>query len=297
VVIALGSYSWAFAINTLSFFAVIAAIAPLRLPKPSATHEQSLVGAIRGGIRFARRDPGLRATMTYLALNSLLAAPFIALVPAMALKVFDEGKTGTSVLVTAQGAGAVTMALALGSVMQRFGRRRVLLGALSTLPAALVAYAFAPTLELAAVAIFFVGFTYLGCLSSFTTIAQLRSPPHLRGRIMSVNMVLLGTLYPLGSVVQGALADDVGLRVTTAGAAIVLAIAFVGIRVVRPRFDRHIDDELAPGALGGGPGAAAAPAAVREPAEGEQAAAAGLGLASGAWSSSESDEAASRSSG
>ena len=46
--------------------------------------------------------------------------------------------------------------------------------------------------------------------SSFTTIAQLRAPTQLRGRVLSVLMVLLGTLYPLGSVAQGAIADRVG---------------------------------------------------------------------------------------
>ena len=39
--------------------------------------------------------------------NTLLAAPFIALVPTMAADVLDEGTGGTAVLVTAQGIGAV----------------------------------------------------------------------------------------------------------------------------------------------------------------------------------------------
>ena len=64
-----------------------------------------------------------------------------------------------------------------------------------------------------------VGFLYLGCLSSFMTIAQLRAPAELRGRVMSTLMVLLGTLYPLGAILQGAIADEIGLRATTAGAA------------------------------------------------------------------------------
>ena len=61
--------------------------------------------------------------MTYLALNSLLAAPFIALVPAVALKVFGNEDTGTSVLITAQGIGAVLMALMLGGLGARYGHR------------------------------------------------------------------------------------------------------------------------------------------------------------------------------
>lgn len=243
IVIHTGGYEWAFAVNTLSFFAVIAAVAPLRLPAPRPPKVgESIRHSIAAGITFARRESGIRAVMTYLALNSLLAAPFIALVPAVAQKVFHEGKTGTSVLVTSQGVGAVLMALMLGGLAARFGNRQVVLGALTLLPGALLLYALAPSLELGAAAIFAVGFLYLGCLSSFTTIAQLRAPPEMRGRIMSALMVLLGTLYPLGALVQGALADEIGLRATTAGAAVLLAVTFVAMRTLRPDFDRDLGD-------------------------------------------------------
>ena len=116
IVISIGGFEWAFAVNTLSFLAVIAAIAPLRLPPPAHHGGESILGSIASGARFSVREPGIRAVMTYLALNSLLAAPFIALVPAVALKVFGNEDTGTALLITAQGLGAVLMALMLGGL-------------------------------------------------------------------------------------------------------------------------------------------------------------------------------------
>ena len=242
VVIGVGGYEWAFGINALSFLAVIAVVVGLRLPPPAPVREASIFASIRAGARFAGRDPGLRVVIAYMALNSFLAAPFIALVPAVALKVFDNGDFGTSLLVTAQGVGAVLMGLSLGPLFARFGSRRVLLGVLGGLPIALIAYAAAPTLAVGVVTIFAVGFLYLGTLSSFTTIAQLRAPNELRGRVLSLLMVLLGTLYPLGSVVQGAIADRVGLRVTTAAAALVMGAALVLVRILRPDLARALDD-------------------------------------------------------
>jgi MFS family permease len=234
IVIGVGGYEWAFGVNTLSFFAVIAVLLVLHLPRPLPTDDASIIDAIRTGARYVRGDAGMRVVVGYMALNSLLAAPFIALVPAVALKVFDSERTGTAVLVTAQGVGAVLMGLSLGVLHARFGSRRVLLGVLWGLPAALCAYAFAPNLAFGAVAIFVVGFLYLGALSSFMTIAQLRAPTQLRGRVLSVLMVLLGTLYPLGSVLQGEIADVVGLRTTTAGAALLMAGALLVVRIARP---------------------------------------------------------------
>jgi MFS family permease len=244
VVIRLGGYEWAFGLNTASFLAVIAVLAAIRVPSPAPAAEASILAAIREGLRFTRAERGMRVVVGYMALNTLLAAPFIALVPAVALKVFDSEQGGTAALVTAQGIGAVAMGLSLGALHARFGGRRVLLAVLWGLPVALVAYALAPTLALGVAAIFVVGFLYLGALSSFTTIAQLRAPSHLRGRVMSVLMVLLGTLYPLGSVVQGTIADRVGLRATTAGAGVVMAATLLLVRALRPDVGRALDEPV-----------------------------------------------------
>jgi predicted MFS family arabinose efflux permease len=194
-----------------------------------------------------------------MALNSLLAAPFIALIPAVALDVFHEEKLGTAALVTAQGIGAVCMGLALATLFGRFGTRRVLLGVLFSLPVALVLYALAPTLPLAVVAIFLVGGLYLGSLSSFTTVAQLRAPAELRGRVVSVLMMLIGALYPIGSIAQGAIADEIGLRATTTGAAVLLGALLLTWRIVRPRASHAIGDTITTAAAMGGLDAVVAP--------------------------------------
>jgi len=269
VVIGFGGFEWAFGFNTLSFLAVIAVVLSLRLPPPAPVQEASIFASIRAGARFARADPGLRVVISYMALNSLLAAPFIALVPAVALKVFGNGDFGTALLVTAQGIGAVLMGLSLGPLFARFGSRRVLVGVLGGLPIALLAYAAAPNLAAGVVTIFAVGFLYLGALSSFSWLVftsvngvtmvdrrltalgiawsalsgrRVAAPAELRGRVLSLLMVLLGTLYPLGSVLQGAIADRVGLRVTTAGAAVLMAAALLLVRMLRPDLANALDE-------------------------------------------------------
>jgi MFS family permease len=242
IVINLGGYPWALGVNAASFLAVVAVLLSLHhLPGPAEAPTGTLFAAIVDGVRFVRRDDGLRVNITAMSLTTFVAAPFIALVPAMALEVFDAGAGGTAVLVTAQGIGAVAMGLSVGPLAARHGARRVMVGSVVALAPALVAYAIAPVLALSAVAIFFVGAAYLGALSSFTTIAQLRSPAALRGRVLSVNNVLLGSLYPLGSLVQGISADRIGLRETTLISGVVIGVVVVLVRALRPGFTRAID--------------------------------------------------------
>ncbi len=247
VVIGFGGYSLAFAVNALSFFAVLAVLAPLQLPPPSPSNRSNVREGLRAGARYVKATRPLRVAGGFFACNLFFCAPFIALVPAMAIKVFHDESFGTALLVTAQGIGAVVMAVLLGGLHRRHGTGRVLFAALTALPLALVAYALAPTLGLAAVALFAVGFCYLATLASFMTVAQLWAPTSLRGRVVSIFMMLLGLVYPLGALVQGLLADaigsDTGVRVTIAtGALTMLAIVLVA-RVARPGV-LHVLDEM-----------------------------------------------------
>jgi MFS family permease len=245
VVIAIGGYAWAEGVNAASFLAVVAVLLTLTLPLPAAgARAEKIVASIIHGFRYVSHEPGLRVNALAMCLNTFLAAPFIALVPAMAIEALDAGKTGTSVLVTAQGIGAVLMAFSLGSLVERFRARRVLVALMSTLPFALVAYAYAPNLGVSAITLVVVGALYLGALSSFTTIAQLRAPVKLRGRILAVFTVILGSLYPLGSVVQGKVADHIGLRATTAGAAVIMLATLIAVRLMRPGITAAIDSPV-----------------------------------------------------
>ena len=181
-----------------------------------------------------------------MCVNTFFAAPFIALVPAMAQQVLLDGNSQhaggyTAVLVTAQGIGAVAMALAMGPLAARFGIRRVLLAMMSLLPFALGAYTYAPTLAASALAILIVGALYLGALSSFQTVSQLRAPAAIRGRVLAVNTMILGALYPLGAVVQGKIGDKIGLRATTFWSAAILLLVIVVTRLVRPGITKAIE--------------------------------------------------------
>ena len=112
---------------------------------------------------------------------------------------------------------------------------------MGALPPALAAYAYAPNLALSALALLVVGALYLGALSTFSTIAQLRAPASIRGRVLAVNTMILGSLYPLGAVIQGKVADGIGLRATTFGAGAIMAAALLGAHLVRPGLTSALD--------------------------------------------------------
>jgi MFS family permease len=241
--IAFGSYTTAFALNTVSFAAMLLALTALHLPhRPHPGGDGSIWTRIRTGARASRREPGVRSAILFISVIALTASPFIALIPAMARVRHHGGPELTSVFVTVQGIGAVAGALAVPVLAHRIGRHRLLMAGFVALPMALVAYGWAPTAWSGAVALVGVGATYICVFSGLGTVVQLRAPAVLRARVISLYFLALGTLYPLGAVVQGPLADRLGLGWVTAGGAVVL-LAFVGLaRWFRPDWLAALDD-------------------------------------------------------
>lgn len=259
VVLAVGSYTWAFAINAASFGAVMVAILLVRLPaRQRAAEEGGLWSRIVAGARGAAREPGCRLAIQSIAVTALFLSPFIALVPAVALKLFANPGTGTSVLITAQGVGAVAGALLLAWAVERYGRRRVLVGDMVLLPVLLVGYALSPNLAVATVALLLVGMAYVGLLSGFGAVVQLRAPEALRARILSLYMVALGVVYPIGAIVQGFVGDRIGLRAVTAGTAVIYLAVVAAVGLARPGIAASYDD---PPEVGEGQGDAGLPPA------------------------------------
>ncbi len=233
------NYGLVFGINALSFLAVLVALVLVRLPPPRPpSGSPHLLARIREGAVAAWHEEGCRSAIGLIMVVALLASPFIALVPAMA-GVLPGGVVHkaiyTSVLVTAQGCGAVLGALALPGLAERFGRQRVVRAALLLVPLLLVAYGLAPNVWLSVVTFFLVGAGYICVLSGLNTVVQLRAPVDARGRILSIYMMGLGLVYPLGAVLQGSIANHTGVRSVTVVGALVMLVVMGALALFRPR--------------------------------------------------------------
>ncbi|MFM2071271.1 MAG: hypothetical protein RLZZ623_1534 [Actinomycetota bacterium] len=230
--IAVGGIGLALWCNAVSFLAVILAVSLARLPQRVGVR-RPIFAALADGVRFARTTPAMRRMLKVMIAVTALASPFIAFVPQMATNVFGGTSSATSLLVTAQGIGAVIAAFTLGSVTLRLGGWKVLVTAACTLCGALILYGSAPTLVLAAAALVFVGLAYGYAFTSFAGIAQQSAPNEMRGRVLAVNSFVLGILYPVGTLVQGAIADLTSLRTVTIGSGVVLAIVLAAMLLPR----------------------------------------------------------------
>lgn len=245
VVLATGGAPWALLVNTLSFLAVLVALWRVKPQgRANAQAREELWPGICRGARVARDDAGLSLLMLSTLVISALVAPFIGLVPVFAIRELGQGAAATSLLVTCQGAGAVTAALCVGTLAELFGQRKLRGYSATTIALLSGVYWLAPTLQVAAVCIFFLGANYLILMSSLSAACQNRVPRELQARMGSLYSMVLGAGYSLGVWFQGALADRMHLRFVTIGCSAIFLALVLTTRLLKPA--RFENEPLAP---------------------------------------------------
>jgi MFS family permease len=230
-----------FAINAASFVFVVIMFSFVRsAPRPKPTSSIRLWFETKHGAKRAWAVKGCRYPIIAIGTVALIASPFIALVPAMAIQTLHAGRVGVAWLVAAQGVGAVIGAVTLPGIARRTSRIAVLRGSLVTVALALALYGLAQSLAFAVAALVLLGGAYVGTLTGLNTAVQLHAPVNERSRILSLYTLSLSLFYPLGALVQAAFARTWGVRPVTLCDAALLAVVLVAVSLWGPAFWREI---------------------------------------------------------
>jgi MFS family permease len=84
------------------------------------------------------------------------------------------------------------------------------------------------------------GLAFLVVMATLNTTVQLQVAEAIRGRVLALWMVAITGAYPLGALLQGWLADQIGARATVTAAGVVLA-GVVAVLVARPGLATALD--------------------------------------------------------
>jgi predicted MFS family arabinose efflux permease len=232
----------AFLVNAGSFVVSAGLLASIRRrfseATPRPTEHPGLVEATQETWRFARRDRRV-LSLLIVKFGFGAAAGLLALIPVMALDVFDAGSIGFGLLMASRGIGALIGPF-LGHRIAGAGHRRLFpaIGlSLAVFGLGYLALGLAPTIAIAAVTI---GVAHLGGGSQWmlsTYGLQVLVPDRIRGRIFGFDYMLVTLSLSLSAVAASAVADAIGPRTTVAimgGIAVVWAgVWFVLSRDVR----------------------------------------------------------------
>jgi MFS family permease len=205
-----------FWINAVSNLGVIAALIWWRPPQKSAGHlpAERLWGAMRHGLRYARHNPHLRATLMRAVGFFTFASAYWALLPLVARNQIVGGPELYGVLLGAIGLGAVVGAFCLPWLKPKLGPNRLTAAGTIGTAVTLALFGVASEPATALLASVIAGFSWIAVLSALNVSAQVALPEWVRGRGLSLFVTVLFGAMTVGSVIWGKLAGMVGLPAT-----------------------------------------------------------------------------------
>jgi MFS family permease len=232
VIIGLGGTGICFLINTITFLAVLTALALMREDELFSVQRDARKragAAIAEGVHYAWNHPEIRLALIVLGIASTVGFNFHVIIPVLASDTLDAGPEVFGVLSACFGAGALGGAL-MQAARGKASWKALLLGA-TGFSAGLVALAPVTAVPLACAILFAVGICFTLWVSNTSAILQLRAPDRLRGRVMSLFMFAFAGLAPIGGLFAGWLMDVGGtpLALSLGGALSLLVVSYAWV--------------------------------------------------------------------
>jgi MFS family permease len=231
----------AFFIHSAFSLAVLLTLLFLRSPTTEQEPRTTSMGrSILDGLRFVRDNALVGAMLTIEAMNTMFAI-YSNLLPVFARDVLHVGPVGLGLLYTAPGVGALVASGALVALGDFRGKGRMFLVAACLKPAAMGLFALSPWMPLSLLMLTLVGFFDVVGGTVRHTMLQLMTRDRMRGRVMSMDMMVHRGLGPISGVPQGAAATLLGAPLTLAGGCALVILYVLAVATRMPALRRWQD--------------------------------------------------------
>ena len=233
VIIAAWGVGACFAINTVSFLAVLTSLLMMRqdelVPVKRQEVHPNVLRSIREGLSYVRHSPQMRLVLAIVTVVSTVGFNFHVILPLLASDTLNSGPEVFGILSACFGAGALLGAL----LSAAFGRAswKVLILGTGGFSVSLLALAPLAAVWACAVLLFITGVCFTLWTSNANTILQLGAPDHLRGRIVSLYLWAFAGLAPIGGLLAGWLTDVGGTQlafVVAGGTGLLMTVVAAG---------------------------------------------------------------------
>jgi MFS family permease len=189
---------------------------------------------LRRGFDHARERPPALASLSVMAMSSLFAGSYLAMLPVLASDVFDKGPSGFATLAAVAGfgsmIGALTTALRWSTPTLRSAALLV-----AAFGASVAGFAASPTWTIALALSVVTGVFYFSGMTTFNTLVQHLTDESMRGRMSSLFLICWAGLVPIGGLWQGIVAARIGVRPTMMLAGAVTALYALLVVIVEYR--------------------------------------------------------------
>jgi MFS family permease len=219
-------FGWCFAVDGLSYVAVLAALwmmRPAELRRPPVAKRGK--GQVREGFRYVLTVPDLWIPLVMMTIIGTLTFNFQVVLPLFTTRTFGGDDNTFTLMLSVISVGSLTGALVTAR-RATIELRHVIVAA-AGFGLAMLALAAAPTLGVAFPIALVMGFVSIAFMTASTAIVQVRADPSMRGRVLALQAIVFLGSTPIGGPILGVICEAFGAR---AGVALggVAAIAAAG---------------------------------------------------------------------
>lgn len=243
VLVALSGPALVFALNAVSFAAIVAALLFWRRPRVTKDlPSERPLAALQAGTRFIKSAPAIRRVLLRTALFVAPASALWSLLPVIARNQLGLGSSGYGLMLGALGVGAVLGALGLARVRALLTPTQQVAVAAVVFGLACCGTALLRVEALVLLLLVFAGASWLLTLSTMNATMQLLLPGWVRARGLSVYLLVFMAGQAIGSVVWGLVAGAYGAVTALLAAAVLLGVCalstiWLPLRQFVPGFD------------------------------------------------------------
>ena len=200
-----------FTIDAASYLAVITSLLMMRVARrPPRVRTGRVLAELRDGLRYVWHLPLVRAVLLVLAISSVLGGAYGTLLPIVAATTLHGGAHTLGILMGSAGCGALTGALYLASRRTVLGLATVIQRCALGLGVGLVLLELATATWMAVPILFVVGMAMMMQLAATNTLLQTLVEDKMLGRVISLYAVAFFGGAPVGALLEGALASQIG---------------------------------------------------------------------------------------
>ena len=222
-----------FALNAVSFGAVLISLLSMKLAARPPRINQNALREIADGYRYSFNSPQIRISLLLVAVSSMFGAAYVSMMPAVARDLLHGNSTSVGALMSAAGGGALIGAYLLSRISEKqLTYAPVLAGFCFGL--GLVLFSHSHWLWLSAFLLLPTSASLMLLGGTTNTIIQIVADEDYRGRVISHYTQSFMGMMPWGALALGTLANRLGVTnaITIGGAVVIFsaAIAFFNRR-------------------------------------------------------------------
>ncbi len=222
IIIASAGIAWAFAMNVAGyiFFTTILFLLRVKMPERPASAHRNILGDVIDGWNYVIRHRGIGPILLLLSILAVVGRPIMDLLPGFAADVFHRDAVGLAWLTSSMGLGAMAGATWLAMRGGVVGLTNVVVFTTLSMGLALLLFAMMDNIWLSLPFMVVVGFGIAVTNTASQTLIQTAVDGAMRGRVMSLVVVIYRGLPAFGALILGRIAEEAGLQISLAGGAV-----------------------------------------------------------------------------